>query len=518
MNNFYYYNLGECFLDVVSEFSDRTAIIYDDQSITYNSLSDSAYELAKYLHYHGIGKGDVIAIAHTKQPSSYALMHAALMIGIAYVSLDVDSPAERNTKILSVCQPKAIFFDDKLYANEVHELSNAGAIKIYFLDDIVGDVNNTQITSEEIKDLMRDVDASCIAYIMFTSGSTGTPKGVAVTHQNLLHFVSWGRERFGVNSGDVFANLSPMYFDNSVFDFYISMFSGAAIAPIKKDLLSRPYELVTYVDKMQCTIWFSVPSLLMYLVTMKAFSSYVIESLRYIVFGGEGYPKAELNKLFKLYSQQAKLVNVYGPTECTCICSAYELHGQDFSDEEGLPPLGTLNENFDHMILDHDGNECDDGELCLIGPNVAAGYYNDVDKTNAAFVNLVDKRRYMKRMYRTGDLVSRKNGQLFFVGRKDNQIKHMGYRIELEEIEHALVNLPVIDQAVVIYKRKDVSYGKIVAFASSKSVDVDERKLLKELEEYIPDYMIPSKLIIMDTLPKNANGKVDKKLLSNTLD
>jgi D-alanine--poly(phosphoribitol) ligase subunit 1 len=209
-------------------------------------------------------------------------------------------------------------------------------------------------------------------------------------------------------------------------------------------------------------------------------------------------------------------VNVYGPTECTCICSAYELSDADFEDLGGLPALGRLNPNFDWRIADDDGTDADEGELLLIGPNVAAGYFNDPERTANSFFTLSEPERFGKRGYRTGDLVRLQAGDLHFVGRKDNQIKHMGYRIELEEIEHALVKLPQVDQAAVIYQRSHASYGKLVAFVAC-TTEIDERAILQELSALLPDYMVPSKLVVLPKLPFNPNGKVDRQGLRGML-
>ena len=235
-------------------------------------------------------------------------------------------------------------------------------------------------------------------------------------------------------------------------------------------------------------------------------------SLRCILFGGEGYPKIELKKLYDLFSKQAQLINVYGPTECTCICSAYLITERDFQTTDGLPPLGRLNNNFDYRILDDQDQDSKTGELCLIGPNVAAGYFNDLERTAASFITLTTSSYFMKRMYKTGDLVKEEQGILYFVGRKDNQIKHMGYRIELEEIEHALMKYPVVNQAAVLYHRTNSAYGKLVGYIACSQA-IDERSLLTELANKLPEYMIPSRLIIQTTLPKNPNGKVDRQKL-----
>jgi D-alanine--poly(phosphoribitol) ligase subunit 1 len=228
-------------------------------------------------------------------------------------------------------------------------------------------------------------------------------------------------------------------------------------------------------------------------MVMKAMTTKSLPTLRHIVFGGEGYPKTELKKLYDIFSRQATLINVYGPTECTCICSAYCLSDNDFQEMDGLPPLGHLNPNFDYCILD-------DQER------------NDLERSTASFLTLSEPRRFMKRMYRTGDIVQEIHGVLHFVGRKDNQVKHMGYRIELEEIEHALVKIPQVNQAAVIYQRTNTAYGKLIGFVAS-SVDLDEKTLLAELAKLLPEYMMPSRIVIKPELPKNQNGKVDRQQL-----
>lgn len=514
--NFYHYNLGTCFAEVVEQKGEQPALYYEGRTISFRELNEWSQRLAALLRQRGCGRGDVIAIGHSKRPLSYALMLAALRLGIPYVNLDVASPLARSLRILETAKPQLLFHDQTGHAQLMEQLArNAGCERVLLDEAGLPEPDETERQAQ--LQAMLDVDGASIAYIMFTSGSTGIPKGVAVTHQNVLHFICWGKSRFGISGSDNFANLSPMYFDNSVFDFYVGLFSGAALTPVYRELLSSPYELVAFVKKMGCSIWFSVPSLLIYLVTMKALSADALPALRAIIFGGEGYPKVELKKLFDRFSRQADLVNVYGPTECTCICSAYTLCPEDFNDLDGLPTLGRLNPNFDYRILDEEDRDADSGELCLIGPNVAAGYFNDTERTAGAFFTLTEGRRFMKRMYRTGDLVREESGRLYFVGRKDNQIKHMGYRIELEEVEHGLVRLPKVNQAAVIYQRTSSAYGKLVGFVAI-SETVNDKVLLSDLSRFLPEYMIPSRLIVMEKLPTNQNGKVDRHQLRTILE
>lgn len=509
----HHHNLAHLFDEVLSAHEARVALRFALGDHTFGELGGWVDSLAALLLFKGLRRGDVIAIGHDKHPLSYALMLAAIRLGVAYVNIDVASPVSRTRRILQVSGPSLLFFDDVNYAAEMGELAKAQDCELLFLEAALLPEPSAS-DRERQRERSRLVDGSTIAYIMFTSGSTGVPKGVAVTHQNVLHLIAWGRERFGITERDNFANLSPMYFDNSVFDFYVGLFCGASLSPVHRGLLAKPYELVSYVSSQACTIWFSVPSALMYLMAVKAIAPGALSDLRTIAFGGEGYPKVELKKLYDRFLGQVSLVNVYGPTECTCICSAHTLGADDFQQLEGLPTLGRLNPNFDHRIFDEDGRDALEGELCLLGPNVAAGYFNDLERTAAAFHTVTDANRFMKRMYRTGDLVKEMDGVLHFVGRKDNQIKHMGYRIELEEIENALIQLPEVDQAAVVYQRsQSAAYGKLVAYVASTS-NVDDRRLLQAVARLVPDYMVPSKLIVMPKLPTNPNGKVDRQQLS----
>lgn len=511
----YNYNLGALFSDVLSNKSHCIALNYSERYISYADLDDMASSLCSILISRNCKRGDVVAIGNTKCPLSYALMLACLRLGVVYVNIDVESPIARINNILECSDIKILFYDDIKYTQHMEVLSSGHSCELFLLEEETLPIVSSAEQKEHQK-LMALVDGASIAYIMFTSGSTGLPKGVAVTHQNLLHFISWGQSRFNITEADNFANLSPMYFDNSVFDFYVGLFSGASLTPVSRDLLVSPYKLVSFVNEMACSIWFSVPSLLIYLMAMKTMTVKLLPSLRIIIFGGEGYPKVELKKLYDSFMPNVRLVNVYGPTECTCICSAHTISNVDFEDLNGLPMLGNLNPNVDYKILDGEGCESREGELCLIGPNVAAGYFNDHERTSLVFQTLMEAKRFMKRMYSTGDLVREENGRLHFLGRKDNQVKHMGYRIELEEIEMALVKLPEVGQAVVVYHRVNTAYGNLVAFVACVDV-VDAHHLAEELAHLLPDYMIPQKINIMFELPKNPNGKVDREKLLSSL-
>jgi len=507
-----FHNLGLYFEDIAKKSGNHIALKFDNQNLSYQALNSLSNKIANFLKKKGVSEQDVVGIFNTKEPTGYATMLACLKIGAIYTNIDEEDPKERLKKIFRTAEPKLLISDHEA-SIDTKDTAQALQIPLFYLDE-----KSLKKYEDQNLEITSDITGANPAYIMFTSGSTGTPKGVLISHSNIISFIDWSCERYSVRSEDIFAQVSPIYFDNSVFDFYTALFSGAALAPIKKETLQNPLDLVQSVDRLGCTIFFSVPSLFLYLTTMKVLNKDVLTTIRIFSFGGEGYPMSELKKLYDLYAPHARFINVYGPTEGTCICSSYEICQEDFENIEQLPPLGKINKNFDFIILDEYGNSVntgDVGELCLFGPNVGLGYYNDPDQTQKAFVANPLQKNYFEKMYATGDLVRvDENNLLWFVGRKDNQIKHMGYRIELEEIENAINTLPFVNQSAVIYKRLHTTYGKIVAFVSAKD-NIEENDIKKLLQDLLPSYMIPNIIEVLEHLPKNPNGKIDKVFLKN---
>lgn len=507
-----YFNLAQYFYDVANKYKKEIALRYKDKNITYEELNSLSNKIANYLLGKGIKSYDVVGVLNTKETVGYATMLACLKMGATYTNIDEENPSARLEKILHTCKPK-LLISDHTPSSMIKNVANTFGIEVIDFSsfDALGSMDDENLETS------KQIVGSTPAYIMFTSGSTGAPKGVTISHTNILSFLGWSIDRYEITSRDRFAQVSPMYFDNSVFDFYTALFGGASLVPIKKESTKSPLELIKLVDEMQCTIWFSVPSLLVYLQTMRALSEKTFESIRVFTFGGEGFPKGELKKLYGLYGKKAKLINVYGPTEGTCICSSYDITEKDFEDMNTLAPLGTINPNFEYLIVNEHMEEVkrgEKGELCLIGPNVALGYYGDLDRTLQSFIQNPKIKTHRDIVYKCGDIVYENDGLLWFAGRVDNQIKHMGYRIELEEIESALNGLGYVNQAAVLYKRTKVSHGKIIAFIATKK-NIEEKKIKQDLEKFLPEYMIPNIIEIRKELPKGPNGKINKINLSD---
>ncbi len=503
-------NLGLAFREVVREHAERTALVYPGTGArtTYGELSRLAETAALNLHRRGYGKSDVVAIFHDKSPKAFAAMLACFRLGVTYTNLDPESPWERLRKIIANCQPRAVL-------NTFPSLAHAESIKRQGCADVISlsELFRESDTSSESLPAVEDVPGSTPAYLMFTSGSTGQPKGAVMSHANVLWFIAWGRDRFQVTPEDIFTNVNPIYFDNSVFDFYTAIFSGAALVPLTPAETKDPRLTVRLVGEAGCTVWFSVPSLLVYLLTTRALTTASLPRVRKMIFGGEGFPKAKLKQLYDMFLERADLENVYGPTECTCICSAHTVTAADFADMRNLATLGYLSQNFAGDILPLEDSDPDFGELLLLGPQVGLGYYNDAERTAQSFIQNPRHNLYRDIGYRTGDLVRRDaDGRFHFKGRADFQIKHMGYRIELEEIEAAMGTVSGVKECAAIYVRLGEGLGRIAGFVAVEGT-TDAQDLIDEVARIVPPYMVPKSISVLPHIPKNPSGKIDRQAL-----
>lgn len=516
MNEGYYYNLGLKFDFIARKQPSAIALRFQDgEEWSYGRCNELSSRCAHFLLDLGVLESDVVAIVSDKHPMAFVVMLAALKIGVAYVNLDAESPLERLEKILDKTGSHFVFFED-LTEEVGSSLEKNNSIRGINLDDDVF-ASLLEGYSSDIPNVTSTITGSAPAYVMFTSGSTGIPKGALIPHNALINFSSWARAAIGYDETAVFTNVNPLHFDNSVFDFYASLFQGATLVPFRSKLLRHPLKLVSAVEKANCTVWFSVPSLLVYLMRMRSINSSSLQNLQTLVFGGEGFQKNPLRKIYELLGDRVELLNVYGPTECTCICSIYRVSELDMKTDD-LLPLGTIAENFSFLILDENDNLTPDGqigELVLRGPNVGMGYLNDKQRTADNFQPVPTLSGYKEQCYRTGDLVrfDRASGLLYFCGRQDNQVKRMGYRIELEEVESAIGSIPGINECVCIFERAtSADVGQIIAYFVGDQFEVEAIRSI--LSTKIPKYMMPNDFVQLDILPKNRNGKIDRLALS----
>ncbi|HJJ38838.1 MAG TPA: amino acid adenylation domain-containing protein [Methanocorpusculum sp.] len=482
-----------------ARYPDKTALQDESETLTYKEYRAEALSIAR----------EIIQRHLTQSPVAVYLEKGIHVLtsffGIAYSRncyspVDTALPAARISRMLSVLQPKLAITRRSL-APAFRKAGYRG--EYIFLEDIVPKAEDEEIVSK----LKSEYNREDLLYILFTSGSTGIPKGVSITHRSVLNYIEWACRTFSFTEKDSFANQAPFYFDNSILDIYCAVKSGAELCITPANLFAQPVPLLKYLKEHQITTIFWVPSALVVPAKLKAFRNVDISaSLRRVLFCGEVMPARQLN-IWRQYLPDVLYANLYGPTEITDACTCYIVN-RTISDTEPVS-IGKPIDNVEILLLnDENGVLCEaaegkTGEICVAGVCLSPGYYNNPEKTAEVFVTYRGKR-----IYKTGDLARLgSDGNLIYISRKDFQIKHLGHRIELGEIEAAADSVPEITLSCALY---DDEKHKIILFAEG---DTTPEKCGSSLKELLPEYMIPNKIIIMDKIPINCNGKIDRTLL-----
>lgn len=419
--------------------------------------------------------------------------------GCFYSPIDTEMPQSRVDKILEVLKPEIVITTNKLKTN--FEKFNFYGSYIIYEETICSEEDETAVKPYTEKIIDTD-----LLYVLFTSGSTGVPNGVSICHRSVIDYTDWVTETFNITQKDTFGNQAPFYFDNSILDIYSCMKTGATLNIIPKKLFFQPVPLLEYIKYNKINTIFWVPSALIVVSKLKAFRNVDLsDTLKRVLFCGEVMPNKQLN-IWRKFLPNVTYANLYGPTEITDACTYY-IVDREFSDDEPLP-IGIPMSNTDILVLnDEDKLVTDDevGELCVRGTSLAMGYYNNPEKTRSAFVQNPLNKAVPEIIYRTGDLVRyNEYREIIYISRKDFQIKHLGHRIELGEIETAISSLEEVTLNCCLYDEKN---QKIVLFVDAQ---VDRDYIKERIEKLVPEYMIPGKVIYLENMPINANGKIDR--------
>lgn len=417
--------------------------------------------------------------------------------GQAYVPIDSKLPKARIQKILAQLEPSVIVADTQSYA-AVKEF--AGDTPILVAEELI-QTKADQALLDEIRFHMIETDP---LYVIYTSGSTGNPKGVITSHHSLICYIEAYSKVIGITENDRLGNQSPLDYIAAIRDMYLPLRHGCSTLIIPKEYFMEPNRLFGCMNEHQVTsIGWSVSAFTIAL-TLGAFEEVGLTSLKKVCFSGSVMP-AKCLRVWQKHLPDTRFVNQYGPTEATASCTYYVVDHVVAEDE--VLPIGKAYDNYRVFILNEQNKEAADGELgeiCVSGPCLALGYYQDQERTQAAFLQHPGNDRYQERIYRTGDIgLRRSDGMLEFHGRKDRQIKHMGHRVELDEIEYAANQLPQVEESCCIYQKEK---EKLYLFYQGS---VAKRELLLKLREVLPDFMVPRKVQQMDMLPKLPNGKID---------
>lgn len=480
------------------------AVCLSDGAISwsYRDVCSAAHRLAARL----AARRRPVALFLPRGPAAVVAMMATLQSGNFYAPLDVKAPARRNAAILGDLRP-AVVITDRAHAEAAQALAGEAPVVVW---DATDEVTAGAPDGPSGSGFTEVIDADP-AYVIFTSGSTGDPKGVVISHRSIIDYVEWARGHFDVGPGVVIGGQSPFHFDNSTLDIYLSLSVGGSLTIIPDGLFSFPLRLMEFVADHRINLVFWVPSVMIHVANADVLGSVALPDLRMVLFAGEVMPTRQLNH-WRARLPGRRFANLYGPTEITVDCTCFDVE-RDLADDEPLP-IGLPCRNTDVLVLDERDTPVVGaavGELCVRGSSLALGYWNDLERTRAAFVQNPLNPHYPERLYRTGDLVSRNDrGELLFVGRRDTQVKHMGYRIELGEIEAAAQRLDGVERACVLYdpERREI----VLVYAAREPLDA--AALRRALSLSLPRYMLPAVSRRVDALPLNANGKIDRISLS----
>lgn len=500
--------LWHAFEEIVLRHPEREALWFGDESTSFRQLSQLACRVAGWMHGAGIRRGDIVAIQLPKMRETYAIWLACLRQGVPYVFVDPRNPATRTRQIVARLSPRLLVTttDQSNASGLTIRLHGAGAAAAW--------LNALPTSAPPEAARIHGLDP---AYIMFTSGSTGEPKGAVIPHQGALSLMRWVRDSVCDPATNRFANINPLHFDNSVYDLYGGLLNGATLVPVETGLQPNPARWVRALREGKASMIFAVPTLFQTLGQLNLLKPDLLPDARVFMFGGEGFSIDALRAFHRAFRSHARLINVYGPTETSCICSSIEIDEQALAEAgSGFASIGRMHADFSHVVLRDDGGPAamnEVGELWIGGGNVGLGYYNNPEQTELKFRQDPTQSTYRSIWYRTGDLVREdERGLLWFGGRVDNQVKVRGHRIELEEIDLAVEAFAGVGRAICVSMPGANGNELRVAFVATTTIDGEA--LRAHCRARLPVYMQPAMLRQLDSLPQNANGKVDRKAVA----
>lgn len=490
--------------NTVLKMPNKVAYADDKREVSFCMVQNEAYQLATVLNKSEYFKKPVVVYLDKSVECLISFLGIAYS-GNFYSPIDTKMPESRIEKIICTLSPVAVVTDNAHYTDACRIFNNSEII-------VYEDVLKQDIDYIKIEENRRKIIDADILYVLFTSGSTGVPKGVIITHKSVIDYTEWVTETFNISSSSIFGNQAPFYFDNSILDIYQVVKNGASMYILPEEMFAFPVRLLEYMNEKKINTIFWVPSALCLVANLKALNTVKLKYIKKILFAGEVMPNKQLNMWRREYPDVC-FANLYGPTEITDVCMYY-IVDRNFKDDEPLP-IGRPCKNTDILLLNEKDEQAkigEIGEICVRGISLSLGYYKNSKKTQSAFVQNPLNDAYPEIIYRTGDLARyNEYEELMYVCRKDFQIKHMGHRIELGEIETAVSAIDKVEQNCCLYDEKRNRITLVYVGT------VDGKFITDELKNSLPDYMIPNRIIRIDNMPMNLNGKIDRVKLKEWL-
>jgi len=522
-------NIITNFVESCNKHPDNTSISVQKRSYTYDSLHRLSASLANVLDKNSKSSEPFLtAILASRSITAYSGIIATLMRGYGYIPLNYQYPPERIAFILKETECRTMIVDaesSKLIPEILNLVDNEMTLLIPDIENIdeltLRFPEHTILCSKDIEDTkyyeIKIPDEDSIAYIIYTSGTTGTPKGVMVAQRNVIHFIDYMVRKFEVTSKDRISQTFNLTFDASVFDIFVAWKAGAGIfCPTQNELLNPS----GFIKKNELTIWHSVPSIPIFMKKLGVLKKNSFPTLRYSMFGGEPLPIEVVSSWLEA-APNSEIVNFYGPTETTVSITSYKWDRIKSKEEcyRRVVPIGYPYPSSNILICNEKLEEVkpgEIGELLIAGPQVTLGYWKDKEKTEKAFIVPPGKNEIY---YRTGDLVRRENhdSPIQYIGRLDSQIKVLGQRVELGEIEAVIREEGNVSVVIALgWPITESGAEAIEVFIEGDNIDTGELK--KRIANRLPSYMIPKGIHVIPKIPLNVNGKYDRNALIKILE
>ncbi len=492
-------NIFQEFQHAFSKHKEKTAFFIRGKAYTYTQFADRISRIRKAIAAQIKEQDKIIGLVTSDHIDTYASIIALWMEGKAYVPVNPNLPVNRNENILEQADVKTLMGPEELFP-----VNGRHFILTEQLAAAPVDVSPKACSDEEM------------AYILFTSGTTGFPKGVPITRKNLSAFIwSFNQLPIQFNSNDRYLQMFEFTFDLSVMSYILPLLNGACIYTIPKDKIKYNY-VVELLEEHGLTILLLVPSTLHYL--RPYLEEIKAPQLRYSMFCGEAIHTDILSE-WQECIPNAEIYNIYGPTEHTVVCTAYQYKREGENKAyNGVLSVGKVMPGTTAIIMDESGKllpSGEMGELCLAGNQLTKGYWKNEEKNKEAFFIQEWEAKPM-RFYRTGDLcVMDKDGDILYHGRKDNQVKVQGFRIELSEVEfHAKSYLQKIN-AVALAINNAIGNTELYLVIEAKNADTNQLKL--HMKKFLPEHMIPTQINFLEEFPLNINGKIDRNKIKELI-
>lgn len=494
---------------IAANTPDEIAVIHAHQHLSYGELNARANQLAHYLRRHGIERNSRIGICLDRSLDFAVALIGVLKAGGTCVPLDPKYPDERLAYMLADVAASMVLTERGLLVAPV-----PSGTQVVFLSE-----ERERIAAEPRTNPSPASSPGDIAYVIYTSGSTGRPRGVLLPHVGLVNYTLAAADQFHLRPGDRMLQFCSISFDAALEEIYSTWAAGATLVFRKDDISLEPSEFLRWVAEQRITV-IDLPTAFWHewVYALPELTEKIPPTVRLVIVGGEKASPEAYSTWQRLVGSHVRWINTYGPAEASIVATTYEPKLQADEEPPAHLPIGRPVANTRVYLLDADLNLVPvgvPGELHIGGVGVARGYLNLPQLTGKKFIRDIFSEDPSVRLYKTGDLAKYLwNGEIEFVGRCDNQVKIRGFRVEPGEIESVLSKHPGVQENAIVLRQDSTGAKRLVGYVVRSNEALVEGELRQHVKAYLPEYMVPSEFVFLDSMPLTPNGKIDRRALA----